>query len=126
MKNLIIDYYKNSKGTMKSKCLYIAKMINVDLEFCSREYMESRTRKNVTGTADGAEILLIRLKDKFDLFTFFHEVGHVLLHFSTGLNADDYYANKDKYETEADGFAEECLLAIFGDSVLDIIRICKI
>jgi hypothetical protein len=126
MKNEIIKYYKTAKGTMKMKCLEIAKMINVNLEFCTREYLERARQKNVNGCTDGSEILLINLKDKFDLFTFFHEVGHCLLHHSAGLSANDYFENKQKYEDEADNFAEECLLSIYGNSVLNIIRVCKI
>jgi hypothetical protein len=126
MKNEIIEYYKTAKGTMKTKCLEIAKMLNVNLEFCTREYLERSRQKNVNGCTDGNEILLINLKDKFDLFTFFHEVGHCLLHHSAGLSATDYLKNKQKYEDEANNFAEECLLLIYGNSVLNITRVCKI
>lgn len=126
MKNRIIEYYKNAKGTMKSKCLEIAKMINVNLEFCTREYLERKRQKNVNGCTDGTEILLINLKDKFDLFTFFHEVGHIILHHSAGLSANDYFSNKQKYEDEADDFAEECLLKIYGTSVQNIVRAARL
>jgi len=127
--NEIIKYYKTAKGTMKAKCLQIAKMINVNLEFCTREYLESVRQKNVytlNGCTDGNEILLINLKDKYDLFTFFHEVGHCILHHSAGLNANDYFENKQKYEDEANDFAEACLLSIYGNSVLNLTRVCKI
>ena len=126
MKNRIIEFYKTTKGTMKTKCLEIAKMINVDLEFCTREYLERKGQKNVNGCTDGIEILLINLKDQYDLFTFFHEVGHCILHHSVGLNKNDYINNKQKYENEADNFAEECLIGIYGNSILNITKVCKI
>ena len=68
MKNEIIKYYKTAKGTMKTKCFEIAKMINVEVHFCTREYLERSRQKNVNGCTDGNEILLINLKDKYDLF----------------------------------------------------------
>ena len=34
--------------------------------------------------------------------------------------------DKQKYEAEANDFAEECLLSIYGNSVLNLTRVCKI
>ena len=77
----IVKIFKQTKGTIKTKCISITNSLNIDLVFCTKDYLIRNSRNknnNVLASCNGNEILLLSLKDKFDLFTFFHELAHAI------------------------------------------------
>jgi len=63
------------------------------------------------------------LSDDQFWFTFFHELGHLLLHGETELFLEDLDASSDRYEKEANSFAESQIIPTEFRKELDEIRI---
>lgn len=124
MKTRIVNTFKEKKGSLKAKCLSVCSELGYIYEMLPQGIIKNGEYKN--GDTNGYEIRTTGLKDKFDLFTFFHEVGHCILHHTNNLTENEYLSNTQKYENEAHDFAERIMILIYGKSIKNIILACRI
>lgn len=124
METRIVNTFKETKGSLKTKCLSICKEFGFIYELMPKGIIKNGKNKN--GETDGYEIRTTGLKDKFDLFDFLHELGHCLLHYAKNLTEIEYLTNTQKYEDEANEFAEKIMVLIYGNSIKNITLACKL
>lgn len=109
--------YLNAKGNLANKVSCIARSYGVCIEKMPLRYKQNIYGEGwANGSTDGKTIFLASLKDKYDLFTFLHELKHVI-QFSEGMTKEQYEQNPHKYEKEADDFATETMVEIFGNKI---------
>ena len=105
----LVKIFKETKGHLIAKAKAICEKMDINLEFGTEEYINSVCGCYADAYTKDNEIVLVGLKDKIDLFVFFHEIGHFILHKNI-----DFWSDTTKYEKEANDYAEEIIRKIYN------------
>ena len=120
----LIKTFKETKGHLSKKAKAICVELEVDLVWATENYIQAKRGNNCIAYTDGDEIVMVGIKDKLDLFTFFHEVGHVILHHKKNISSDVFASNLKFYEKQADDFAEEIMRKLYKN-INNVIWTCR-
>lgn len=121
----IAKIWKHLKGSYNFKCTELCDLIGLKYERLPRYLYKYKE-----GDTDGFVIRTKSLRDQFDLHTLFHEIGHTQLHWRGANNPiydyKDYTENLSKRESEANDYADEVMKALYGNSIDNLLRVCRI
>ena len=107
----IYDIYKEQKGDLRSKIKSTCLVLNINLKKLTRKEMV-----NLGGVVSNKwngclfqnnQMRLRTIVDEYDLFTFFHELGHWVIHWDCGKGYIAQQKTLEIREKEANEFAFE-------------------
>ena len=125
MKNQIANIWSQLKGSKQDKAVAICSTLNLQYERLPRaEYKKNGMEKQ--GDTDGYIVRTRAIKDEFDLFTLFHEIGHTQLHWNGQDNPVEFIHDTERIESEANNFSADVMRLIFGSKIENTIRVCMI
>jgi Zn-dependent peptidase ImmA (M78 family) len=123
--NQIATIWTQLKGNKQNKAIALCEALNLEYTRLPRaEYKKNGKEKQ--GDTDGLVVRTRAIKDEFDLFTLFHEIGHTQLHWNGQDNPVGFIFDTDRIESEANKFAADVMFAIFGSKIENTVRICMI